>query len=198
MKISVYNFKTDRMETVYKSPERAFNERDRYIAIARILRRKVLKDDFLAELHKNKLSKDDIENIQSVVASRLDTLKLNDMQLKWLEEYHNTCSVSSGELYLQSELDTEQARKYFARALEAGYMRNEGKGYKWLYGGDKGQARLGYFCNKVYLPPRPINKLEETFGVKKLSSSITNADNEAKRADVKKWRNEMNNDIFND
>lgn len=198
MKISVYNFKTDRMETAYKSSERAFNERDRYIAIARILRRKVLKDDFLAELHKNKLSKDDIENIQSVVASRLDTLKLNDMQLKWLEEYHNTCSVSSGELYLQSELDTEQARKYFARALEAGYMRNEGKGYKWLYGGNRGQARLGYFCNKVYPHPRPINKLEEIFGVKKLSSSITNADNDAIRADVKKWRNEMNNDIFND
>ena len=198
MKISVYNFKTDRMETAYKSSERAFNERDRYIAIARILRRKVLKDDFLAELHKNKLSKDDIENIQSVVASRLDTLKLNDMQLKWLEEYHNTCSVSSGELYLQSELDTEQARKYFARALEAGYMRNEGKGYKWLYGGNRGQARLGYFCNKVYPHPRPINKLEEIFVVKKLSSSITNADNDAIRADVKKWRNEMNNDIFND
>ena len=39
---------------------------------------------------------------------------------------------------------------------------------------------------------------EEFFGVKKLSASITNADNEAKRADVKKWRNEMNNNILNE
>ena len=77
-------------------------------------------------------------------------------------------------------------------------MKKEDSNYKWMYGGEKGQARLGYFCNKIYSSPRPINKLEEFFGVKKLSASITNADNEAKRADVKKWRNEMNNNIFND
>ena len=65
-------------------------------------------------------------------------------------------------------------------------------------GWDKGQARLGYFCNRVYKPPRPINKLEEIFEVKKLSASITTVDEPAKRSDVIEWRNKMDNDIFND
>ncbi|WP_315352513.1 hypothetical protein [Phocaeicola abscessus] len=116
-------------------------------------------------------------------------------------EIHKGIENNNGatdELYLPSELDAEQVRKYFAKAINVGYMRKEGNGYKWLFGDNKGQARLGYFCNKAFTPPRPINKLEEIFGVKKLSASITNADNEAKRADVKKWRDEMNNNIFND
>lgn len=96
------------------------------------------------------------------------------------------------------ELDTEEVRKYFARAINIGYMKKEGNGYRWLFGGNKGQVRLGYFCNKVFLQPRPINKLEQIFGVKKLSASITNAGIEATRADVKKWRDEMDNNIFKD
>ncbi len=67
---------------------------------------------------------------------------------------------------LPEELRTEQAIKYFSRALEAGYMEKTDTGYKWLYGGGRGQARLGYFCYKVYSTPRPINKLEELFGIK--------------------------------
>lgn len=99
---------------------------------------------------------------------------------------------------LPSELNTELSRKYFTKAIKAGFMKKEGNGYKWLFGDDKGQIRLGYFCSKVFAAPRPINKLEEIFGVKKLSASITNAGYAAKRADVKKWKDEMNNAIFND
>ena len=99
---------------------------------------------------------------------------------------------------LPPELDTEEARKYFAKAINIGYMKKEGNGYRWLFGGNKGQVRLGYFCNKVYTRPRPINKLEQIFGVKKLSASITNADIEATRADVKKWRDEIDSNIFKD
>lgn len=99
---------------------------------------------------------------------------------------------------LPKELNTEIARKYFARAINIGYMRKEGNGYKWLFGGNRGQARLGYFCNKAFEQPRPVNKLESLFNVKKLSASITNAEYEAKREDVKSWRNEMDNNIFYD
>lgn len=106
--------------------------------------------------------------------------------------------TAENEITLPSELDTEKARKCFAKAIKAGYMRKNDNGYKWLFGGNKGQARLGYFCNKVFVQPRPINKLESLFSVQKLSASITSADYEAKRADVKKWRNEINNNIFND
>lgn len=103
---------------------------------------------------------------------------------------------ATDELYLPSEL--EQAQKYFAKAINMGYMRKEGSGYKWLFGDNRRQARLGYFCNKAFTQPRPINTLEQIFGVKKLSASISNAGIKAIRADVKKWRNEMDDSIFND
>ena len=75
-------------------------------------------------------------------------------------------------------------------------MEKTNNGYKWLFGGSRGQARLGYFCFKVYNQPRPINPLEKLFGVKKLSASITNAGIEPIRQDVKKWRQEMDTKIF--
>ena len=105
--------------------------------------------------------------------------------------------ISIKEKYeLPKELDTDKARKYFAKAVEAGYVEKTANGYKWLYGNNKGQVRLGYFCAKVYDSPRPINKLEEIFNVKKLSASITNAEYDVKRADVIKWREEMDKTLF--
>ena len=96
-------------------------------------------------------------------------------------------------------LDTYEARKYFSRAIEKGFMEKTGNGFKWLYGGDKGQIRLGYFCLKVYDHPRPINALEEAFGVKKISSSISSAECQpARRADARKWRDRIDSDIFFD
>lgn len=91
---------------------------------------------------------------------------------------------------LPFELNTEDAQKYFPRAEDAGYM----DGNKWL----KSQVQLGYFCSKVFAHPRPINALEGFFGIKKLSASITQAECEPKRADVKKWRDAMDEEIFYD
>lgn len=106
--------------------------------------------------------------------------------------------LSEDEITLPSELNTENARKYFFRAIQKGYLKKDGNTYKWLFGGNRGQARLGYFCNKVFTPPRPINKLEEIFGVKKLSASITSSSYETKTVSVKMWREKMDNEIFND
>ena len=97
----------------------------------------------------------------------------------------------STEREVPSELDTEQARKYFSRAVEAGLMTEQ---FEWL----ATQAQLGYFCLKVFENPRPINSLETFFEVKKLSSSITQASYEARRADVKKWRAKQDKEIFFD
>lgn len=108
----------------------------------------------------------------------------------------NTKKAKSN-LTLPSELDTEEAREYFTKAIEAKYINVTNNGLQWVFGGNKGQIRLGYFCHTVYSTPRPINKLEEIFGVKKLSASISNAEIEAKRADVQKWRKEINDNIFN-
>ncbi len=104
---------------------------------------------------------------------------------------HRESQEPSTERELPTELDTEQARKYFARAVDAGLMSEQ---YKWL----ESKSQLGYFCYKIYERPRPINELERFFDVKKLSSDITNASISAKRADVKKWRARQDKEIFFD
>ena len=91
---------------------------------------------------------------------------------------------------LPFELDTEEVKKYFPRAEKAGYI----DGHKWK----ESQAQLGYFCFKVFSNPRPINALEDFFRVKKLSASISQAEYEPKRKDVKKWRAAMDKAIFYD
>ena len=105
------------------------------------------------------------------------------------------------DLQLPFELDTPRARKYFTRAIDAGYMEKTDNGYRWLFGNKHNEtckARLGFFCSKVFDTPRPISKLEEFFNIKNLSSAITGAEYEVKRVDVIKWREEINNTIFND
>lgn len=91
---------------------------------------------------------------------------------------------------LPFELNTEEARKYFPRAEKAGYI----NGHKWI----GRNVRLAYFCSKVYDNPRPINALEDYFGVKKLSASISQAELEPKRSDVIEWRKKIDDSIFYD
>lgn len=109
-----------------------------------------------------------------------------------------TKANTAGNDNLPDGLNTDKAKKYFARAIEAGYMTRDKNGYKWEYGGNKGQIRLGYFCYKVFDQPRPINCLEALFGVKKLSSSITNASYKPNTAGANRWRKEIDNKIFYD
>lgn len=91
---------------------------------------------------------------------------------------------------LPNKMNTEKAKKYFPRAEKAGYI----DGHKWI----GHNVRLGYFCSKVYSHPRPINDLEDYFGVKKLSASISQAELEPKRSDVIEWRKEIDDSIFYD
>ena len=95
---------------------------------------------------------------------------------------------------LPSELDTPEANKYFARAEAVGMMERTDMGGKWK----SAAARLGYVCCKIFPQPRPIAALEKYFGVTKLSASITQAGFDAIRADVKKWRAEIDSKIFYD
>lgn len=119
--------------------------------------------------------------------------------IEYADNYVVSANCSTVEtIRLPQKLDLENVRKYFARAMSAGFIEQTAVGYKWVYGGNRGQARLGYFCMKVFSNPRPINELEKLFGVTKLSSSITSADNEGVRADVKSWRLELDSKIFFD
>lgn len=95
---------------------------------------------------------------------------------------------------LPDELNTPEANKYFARAVKVGYIKKTATGYKW----DRALTRLGYFCSKAYTQPRPVSALETYFGVKNLAASITQASFECKRADVMRWRSEIDATIFYD
>lgn len=88
------------------------------------------------------------------------------------------CSEKHGTKALEAHKEpyTERARKYFARAVEAGLMEKTGERYKWTFGGNRGaKARLAYFLMKVYNPDNtqtiPFKGLESLFGVSRLDSS---------------------------
>jgi len=100
-------------------------------------------------------------------------------------------------LELPSELDTEQARKYFARAIAAGYMKVTATGGKWLMKPDKS---LGYFCGKVYKESKPQTALARYFHVPNIGALITQTGPgyEVTRADAKRWRAKIDKEIFFD
>lgn len=96
---------------------------------------------------------------------------------------------------LPSELDTERARKYFPRAINAGWMKPDSgtRGFKWEFGGPRGgKARLGYFVWKVYCPTNkekmPENAINKLFGVNRIGSSITQLFDAQK---PQKWKGEI-------
>jgi len=45
---------------------------------------------------------------------------------------------------------TGWVKEAFKAAIEAGYMENPGNGYKWLYGGERGNVRLAFFLQRVF------------------------------------------------
>jgi len=87
---------------------------------------------------------------------------------------------------------TGWVKEAFKAAIEAGYMENPGNGYKWLYGGERGNVRLAFFLQRVFnyngCSSVPYKQLEALFGVKNLAQT-TDQLNNAKKA--QKWKNEI-------
>lgn len=100
---------------------------------------------------------------------------------------------ASDPLNLPPEMDTPDARKYLGECGRLGWIKPTGNGAI----SNIPQIRLAYICSKIYNNPRPIKALEEYFGVHNLAASITQAEVPSKRADVIRWRNEIDNLIFN-
>lgn len=109
-------------------------------------------------------------------------------------------------LNLPPDLNTERARKYFQRAIDAGFMAKANNGYKWLFGGDRGsKARLAYFIEKVYCPAATdlleaarIRELERLFGIVRLDRAIQQNVEAGAAQSVKKWRANIDEVIFFD
>ncbi len=101
----------------------------------------------------------------------------------------------------QPDIMTDGAKKYFAKAIQAGFMEQTGNGYKWTFGGRKGaKAALCYFIMKVYSPDVRDSKmihykaLEKLFDEKRLDSAYTATFNVKK---PQQWRGEIDS-LFND
>ena len=56
------------------------------------------------------------------------------------------------EVILPEALDTELARKVFAKAIEVGYMKEDGTHYKW----NESKVLLAYMCGRIYCGDKPI------------------------------------------
>ena len=70
---------------------------------------------------------------------------------------------------------TDRAAKYFAKACEAGFMKQQSQDkYKWLYSPEL--ASLAYFLREVFNPNGkqkiPYRELERIFGVSRLDSAV--------------------------
>gem|GEM_PF-5858925 len=91
-----------------------------------------------------------------------------------------------------------EAIKIFEKAIGAGLMECTTDGYKWLYGGNTGKARLAYFCRQTFNPdgcsPVPYKMLEQLFNVTRLDVALDQAMN-AKRP--QKWRGKID-ELFNE
>ena len=150
------------------------------IFMARVERWESIKEQITKTTNPERTTTDTAEGLR--LPNELNTDTAEGLRLP-----EQTTTDTAEGLRLPDELNTERARKYFARAVEAKFMKLTPTGAKWL----KPLARLGYLCFKIYPQPRPITALEKYFNVRKLSSNITNASIDARRADVIKWRAEI-------
>ena len=118
----------------------------------------------------------------------------------WFDTYMDEEPEEDEDIKLPKELNTANARKHFAKAIELQYMVATEKGkYRWIGTDNKGStSELAYFLGKVYnyvhtfngnagesFPEESLNNL---FGVRRLYSSLTQVYN-AKRK--QRWRSQI-------
>lgn len=107
----------------------------------------------------------------------------------------------SNRIPLPPELDTENAQKYFQKAIARGYMEIVGpEKFRWVGTVEKGRlSQLAYFCGCVYGYKHgkygnegeniPHKELEKLFNVKRLYDSLVHAHDRAAQA----WRIPIDN-----
>lgn len=106
------------------------------------------------------------------------------------KHYQSQPNEETKELTLPDELNTDRARKYFTKAIEAGYIKITENGLQWVFIIGRGnKVSLGYFIQKVFCPnntesisEKDVNKL---FGVDRIGSAITQMNNAKK---PQKWK----------
>lgn len=118
----------------------------------------------------------------------------------WFDAYIDKEPEDGNDIRLPKELDTPNARKYFAKAIEQQYMEvaRDGK-YHWIGTGKKpNTSELAYFLGRVYNYKHTINgnageifpeeSLNELFDATRLYSSLTQVYNAQK---PQRWRSQI-------
>lgn len=115
---------------------------------------------------------------------------MGDIQEQWVKEWMDERKAASERVRRERKLSDEEERA-FEKALEAGFMRREGDGYRWLYNNGS-KASLAYFISKVFNPTMtsqiPYKMLNGLFGVNRLEASLGQV-YEAKKE--QRWRKEI-------
>lgn len=70
----------------------------------------------------------------------------------------NSAHDNEARVVLPGQLKTELAEKVFAKAIEAGYMKEEGSHYKW----NESKVLLAYMCGRIYCGDYPERLKMET------------------------------------
>ena len=147
----------------------------------------------------------DLKYLEKLLIAELTVLQTNKERRNLTYCVGNWCSLEEGRLYdaiewvrsvmeqpepepepepeaqRSSILDTlpypDRAKKYFAKAIERGWIEKDGEEhYKWVFGS---KTSLAYFCYNVFCPSGteylPEKKLNKLFNVNRLGAAKTSA-----------------------
>lgn len=81
----------------------------------------------------------------AITAEKLHSRNKGKQEEKTISMYEQN-TPHAERVVLPARLDTELARKVFARAIEAGFMEEDGVHYKWKLS----KALLAYMCGRIY------------------------------------------------
>ena len=118
-----------------------------YFGLAYSLKQNNDKEFFIRICRKHLTTLERIEHLKSLMLNNSMCAKLNEVQMKWLDEYSNNIPLKqkqeqTAETKLPEELNTDEAKKYFQCVIDLGFMDDN---YKWL----GGLQTCAYFASKM-------------------------------------------------
>ena len=118
-----------------------------YFWLAHSLKENNDKEFFIRRCRKYLTTLERIEHLKSLMLNNSMCAKLNEVQMKWLDEYSNNIPLKqkqeqTAETKLPEELNTDEAKKYFQCVIDLGFMDDN---YKWL----GGLQTCAYFASKM-------------------------------------------------
>lgn len=134
-----------------------------YFGLAYSLKQNNDKEFFIRRCRKHLTTLERIEHLKSLMLNNSMCAKLNEVQMKWLNEYSNDIppkqkQEQAAETKLPEELNTDEAKKYIQKAVNIGVVEYTESGVKW--NGTK--QLLAYFAEKMSIRLNLSNKFYNT------------------------------------